>query len=260
VNAVFQVPGEALSDLPVPILITLFTSLVAGVIAMLLAIPTAFARLSRVTLIRSVATFYVETIRGTPLLLQLFVWGFGVSILLSYLFGLILVPPTYSLLNNVLTVLNSNNQTGNLFSLINGAVFVFATFGLGFNYGAYMSEVIRSGIESIDPGQIEASHTLGLSGFQTARLIILPQALRIMIPPLTNNFITLIQDSAFISILGVTELSLKVQGHVQSGSNALIRWEWFAIELAIYFVLCYSLALVSRWYEARSAHTLAGAH
>jgi His/Glu/Gln/Arg/opine family amino acid ABC transporter permease subunit len=250
---VSQVLTQALTALPGALLITVLGSLVAAVIAMLFAIPTAFARLSRFTLIRSMATFYVETIRGTPLLFQLFVWFYGVRVLLLYVFNFNIDVQVY----NLLTAVNSNN----LFPTDKGvASLVFATFGLGFNYGAYMSEVIRSGIESIDPGQIEASHTLGLSGFQTARLIILPQALRIMIPPLTNNFITLVQDSAFFQALGVTELSLAVQNNVQNGSNALIRWEWFAIELATYFVLCYSLALVSRWYEARSAHTLAGAH
>jgi His/Glu/Gln/Arg/opine family amino acid ABC transporter permease subunit len=253
VSSLTQVLSQALSELPGPILITILGSLFAGIIAMLFAIPTAFARLSRVTLIRSVATFYVETIRGTPLLLQLFVWFYGVHILLFDLFGLNVDTQVY----NLLTALSSNN----LYPRSTGvSSLVFAIFGLGFNYGAYLSEVIRSGIQSVDPGQIEAGHTLGLSGFQTARHIVLPQALRIMIPPLTNNFVTLIQDSAFIQILGVTDLSLRVQSEVESNASALVRWEWYVIELAIYFVLCYSLALASRRIEARTAHTLAGAH
>lgn len=236
-----------------PILLTIIGAVLAGILAMIFAIPTAFARLSRVTLIRSIATFYVETIRGTPLLLQLFVWFYAVRILLLYLFNL----DVDAAVLNVLTALNSNN----LFPRGTGVSnFVFAIFGLGFNYGAYMAEVIRGGIESVDHGQIEAAHTLGLSRFQTARHIILPQALRIVVPPLTNNYITLIQDTAFFYFLGIIELSQRTQQLAVSTSNNVLRWEWYVIELAVYFVICYSLSLVSRRFEARTAHTLAGAH
>jgi His/Glu/Gln/Arg/opine family amino acid ABC transporter permease subunit len=248
-----QVFVQAPSLLAAGVLVTAVGSILAAVIAMTIAIPTAFARLSRVTLIRSMATFYVETIRGTPLLLQLIVWYYGVRLLLVYLFNFNIDTQVY----NVLTALNSNS----LFPLDTGvSSLFFAIFGLGFNYGAYVAEVIRAGIESVDPGQIEASHTLGLSSLQTARLIVLPQAMRIMIPPLTNNFVTLIQDTAFFQILGVTDLSLRTQALVVNNANPAIRWEWYVIELAIYFVLCYSLALASRRFEARTAHTLAGAH
>lgn len=236
-----------------PILLTIIGAVLAGILAMIFAIPTAFARLSSVTLIRSIATFYVETVRGTPLLLQLIVWYYGARILLLYLFNLNVDTVAY----NVLTAFNSNS----LFPRGTGVSnLVFAIFGLAFNYGAYMAEIIRGGIESVDHGQIEAAHTLGLSRFQSARHIILPQSLRIVAPPLTNNYITLVQDTAFFQILGVVELSLRTQQLTLSTSNSVLRWEWYAIELAVYFAICYSLSLVSRHFEARTAHTLAGAH
>lgn len=236
-----------------PILLTLIGSVVAIILAMIFAIPTAFARLSKVTLIRSMATFYVETIRGTPLLLQLIVWYYGARILLLYLFNLNVDTAAYY----ILSALNSNS----LFPRDTGVSnLVFAIFGLAFNYGAYLAEVLRGGIESVDHGQIEAAHTLGLSRIQTARYVILPQALRIVVPPLTNNFITLIQDTAFFQILGVIELSLRTQQLTSATSNAVLRWEWYGIELAIYFVICYSLSRVSRRFETRTAHTLSGAH
>lgn len=245
--------GQAPSLLADAVIMTLVGSVVAAVLAMLIAIPVAFGRLSNVRLIRSIATFYVETIRGTPLLLQLLVWFFAVQILLTFLFNFNIDTATY----NLLTDLNSNSLLAGKPSL---APPVFAIFGLAFNYGAYLAEVIRGGIESVDHGQIEAAQMLGLSSFQIARYIVLPQALRIMIPPLTNNLITLVQDTSFFQVLGVVDLSLRVQQLTTAISNATIRWEWYAVELAIYFAICYSMALVSRRYEARMAHTLAGAH
>lgn len=233
-------------------LITLLGSLVSIVLAMILAVPTAFARISRNTLLRSISTFYVETIRGTPLLLQLFVWFYGARFLLLYLFNFNADTAVY----NLLTALNSNS----LFPNQGVSNIFFAIIGLSFNYGAYLSEVIRAGIEAVDPGQVEAAQVLGLSQLQIARYVTLPQALRIMIPPLTNNFITLIQDSSFWQVLGVFELSLTIFTQSQSISSSLIRWSLYGLELVIYFVICYSLAFASQRIEARLARGVVGAN
>ncbi len=235
-------------------LVTIIGSLVSIVLAMILAVPTAFARLSKNTLFRSVSTFYVETIRGTPLLLQLLVWFYGARLLLIFLFNLNVDTVVY----NLLTALNSNN----LFPGQGVSNIFFAIIGLSFNYGAYLSEVIRAGIEAVDRGQVEAAQALGLSQFQIARFVTLPQALRIMIPPLTNNFITLIQDSSFWLVLGVFELSNQIYTLVLaiSISNPVSRWGLFAMELVIYFVICYSLAFASQRIEARLAKGVTGAN
>lgn len=232
-------------------LITLFGSLVSIVLAMILAVPTAFGRLSKNVLARSVSTFYVETIRGTPLLLQLLAWFYGARLLLLYLFGFNADTVAYQLL----TSLNSNN----LFPSQGVSGLFFAVVGLAFNYGAYLSEVIRAGIEAVDHGQVEAAQALGLSPFQIARHVTLPQALRIMTPPLTNNLITLIQDSSFWQVLGVFELSLQTFSLTQATSNAVARWGMYGIELVIYFALCYSLAFASQRVESRLARGVAGA-
>lgn len=233
-------------------LITLLGSLVSIVLAMILAVPTAFARIAKNPLARSISTFYVETIRGTPLLLQLLVWFYGARFLLLYLFNFNADTAFY----NLLTTLNSNT----LFPSQGVSNIFFAVIGLAFNYGAYLSEVIRAGIEAVDHGQVEAAEVLGLSRFQIARYITLPQALRIMTPPLTNNFITCIQDSAFWQVLGVFELSLQTFTLSQAISNSLIRWGLYGMELVIYFIICYSLALVSQRVEARLARGVAGAN
>jgi His/Glu/Gln/Arg/opine family amino acid ABC transporter permease subunit len=233
-------------------LITLFGSIFSIVLAMILAVPTAFMRLSKNTLFRSVGTFYVETIRGTPLLLQLFVWFYGARLLLLYLFNFNADTSLYHLL----TALNSNS----LYPSQGISNIFFAVIGLSFNYGAYLSEVIRAGIEAVDHGQIEAAQALGLSEFQIARYVTLPQALRIMTPPLTNNFITAIQDSSFWQVLGVAELSYQTSSLSLAISNNAIRWGLYSMELAIYFVICYSLAFASSRIEARLARGVAGAN
>lgn len=225
-------------------LITAIGALVSMVLAMVFAIPAGLGRLSRVPAIRGVCTFYVEVIRGTPLLLQLLIWYFGVKIVLLTLFNLNIDTQVY----NLFTALNSNS----LFPTAGVSAIFFAVIGLSFNYGAYLAEVIRAGVLAVDSGQTEASLSLGLSRFQTMRYIVLPQALRIMIPPITNNFITLVQDTAFWQILGVYELSLVTQSIGQVTNNNVIRWEFYIVELAIYFVICYSLALFSRRLEARN--------
>jgi His/Glu/Gln/Arg/opine family amino acid ABC transporter permease subunit len=233
-------------------LITLLGSLVSIVLAMILAVPTAFARIAKNPLARSISTFYVETIRGTPLLLQLLVWFYGARFLLLYIFNFNADTAVY----NLLTTLNSNT----IFPSQGVSNIFFAVIGLAFNYGAYLSEVIRAGIEAVDHGQVEAAEVLGLSRFQIARYITLPQALRIMTPPLTNNFITCIQDSAFWQVLGVYELSLQTFTLSQAISNSLIRWGLYGMELVIYFIICYSLALASQRIEARLARGVAGAN
>ncbi|MGO8946554.1 MAG: amino acid ABC transporter permease [Ktedonobacterales bacterium] len=225
-------------------LVTIVGALISMVLAMIFAIPAGLGRLSRVPAIRGVCTFYIEVIRGTPLLLQLLIWFFGVRIVLLTLFNLNIDTEVY----NLLTRLNSNS----LFPQSGVSAIFFAVIGLSFNYGAYLAEVIRAGVLAVDSGQNEASLSLGLSRFQTMRFVVLPQALRIMIPPITNNFITLVQDTAFWQILAVYELSLTTQSIAQETNSNLIRWEFFTVELVIYFVICYSLALASRRLEMQN--------
>jgi His/Glu/Gln/Arg/opine family amino acid ABC transporter permease subunit len=232
-------------------LITVLGSAASIILSMVIAVPTAFARLSKNVLLRSVSSFYVETIRGTPLLLQLLVWYYGARLLLLYLFDF---NPNVALYH-LLTALNSNS----LMPTWDVSALFFAVVGLSFNYGAYLSEVVRAGIEAVDHGQVEAALALGLSQFQIARYITLPQALRIMIPPLTNNFITLVQDSSFWQVLGVYELSLFILTLTQAISSQFVRWGMYSLELALYFIICYSLAFASNHIEARLSKGVAGA-
>lgn len=249
-NTLVVIFPKLLSGVTVTIVIFVFSA----ILSMVIAIPVGLGRVSRFRVIRSLSTFYVETIRGTPLFLQLSVWFFGVQVVMVTLFGFNADQSLY----NLLTLLSSNS----LFPTTGVSGLFFGVIGLGVNYGAYMAEVIRAGVLAVDHGQTEAAHSLGLSRLQTTRFVILPQALRIMIPPLTNNFITLVQDTAIVStvVVGIYDLELVVQTAVQANSSPLIRWGLYAVELAIYFVICYSLALISRSAERRAQRTMAGAH
>ncbi len=231
---------SALPDIVQSTIFTVVCSMIAIIAAMVFAVPAGFGRLSHSPIIRSVSTFYVETVRGTPLLLQLVIWVFGIETLLVTLFNFNVEVALY----NLLTALNSNNLMP---KRVVTPIF-FAVLGLSFNYGAYLAEVIRAGILAVDHGQTEAAQTLGLSRFQVARLVVLPQALRLMIPPLTNNFITLVQDTSFFQVVGVFDLSLTIQGQVEATSSPWIRWEFYVTELLIYFAICYSISLVGRRY------------
>ncbi len=143
------------------------------VLALLLGLIVALMRLSGAALYRVIATVYVELFRGLPMLLVLFLVVYGVPIL----FGNI------ALLSNF---------------------FVQAVIGLSVITSAYMSETIRAGIQGVPEGQREAARSLGMSPFTTMLFVILPQAVRIVIPPITTQIISLVKDSSLVYVLGVT--------------------------------------------------------
>ncbi len=222
---------------------TLVISLVSMVLATIFGFVGALGRLSRFTVIRWIAISYVEVIRGTPILVQLLLWTYGVGYVLSNI-GF----DPYSLAFQVMTTLQNNSLVPDAF---NG--YFYGIIGLSFNYGAYLTEVFRSGIESIQKGQTEAALSLGLNSGQTMRRIVLPQAIRITIPPFTNYFITLIQDSALLSALSVIELEHQTFSLALPQTDANIKMFVFIFGALFYLALCYPLSLLARYLEARMA-------
>ncbi|HEY7122675.1 MAG TPA: amino acid ABC transporter permease [Ktedonobacterales bacterium] len=235
-------------------LITILIAAFSSVLAMVFAIPTGLMRLSTIPLLRWIANVYVESIRGTPLFLQLYAVFFGVRIFLITQFN-------YNLdvkIHELFTALNSNSLLQSFpFKVgdnpISPSTLVFGVVALSFNYGAYLSEVVRAGVQAVDRGQAEAADSLGLSWFQKTRFIILPQALRLMIPPFTNYFITLVQDTSLLSAITLVELSQAVQLSITGNSGPADRWIFYIIELILYFAICYSLAIAARRTERRFA-------
>jgi len=222
---------------------TLVISLVSMVLATIFGFVGALGRLSRFTVIRWIAISYVEVIRGTPILVQLLLWTYGVGYVLSNI-GF----DPYSLAFQVMTTLQNNSLVPDAF---NG--YFYGIIGLSFNYGAYLTEVFRTGIESIQKGQTEAALSLGLNSGQTMRRIVLPQAIRITIPPFTNYFITLIQDSALLSALSVIELEHQTFSLALPQTDANIKMFVFIFGALFYLALCYPLSLLARYLEARMA-------
>ena len=222
---------------------TIMISLVSMVLATIFGFIGALGRLSRFVIVRSIATVYVEVVRGTPILVQLLLWGFGVATLLSNA-GF----DPYSFAFQVLTPFQENSLVSPQFTFL-----FYGVIGLSFNYGAYLTEVFRTGIESINKGQTEAALSLGLDSRQTMRRIVLPQAIRITIPPFTNYFITLIQDSALLSVLGVIELEQTIGSFAYPQTNSNVKLFVFVFGALFYFIICYPLSLVARYLEARMA-------
>jgi polar amino acid transport system permease protein len=222
---------------------TIMISLVSMVLATIFGFIGALGRLSRFVIVRSLATVYVEVVRGTPILVQLLLWGFGVATLLSNA-GF----DPYSFAFQVLTPFQENSLVSPQFTFL-----FYGVIGLSFNYGAYLTEVFRTGIESINKGQTEAALSLGMNSSQTMRHIVLPQAIRITIPPFTNYFITLIQDSALLSVVGVIELEQTIGSFAYPQTDSNVKLFVFVFGALFYFIICYPLSLVARYLEARMA-------
>ena len=168
---------------------TLIISVLAQLLGVALGAMFAVMRLSKNPVTSSVAWFYIWLFRGTPLILQLILWYN-----LSAIFPTLSIPGVWSA--------NSNDLI---------TPFVAALLGLGINEGAYMAEIVRAGIASVDTGQTEAAQSLGMNQGLTLRRIVLPQAMRVIIPPTGNEFINMLKSSALVAAIQYTELLRTVQ-------------------------------------------------
>jgi len=183
---------------------TIPLALASFVLGLLIALGIALMRLSRIKLVSGIARVYISIIRGTPLLVQLFVIFYGLPSL-----G-IKIDPWPS------------------------AIIAFAL-----NVGGYAAEVIRAAILSVPKGQWEAGHTIGMSRAQTLRRIILPQAARVSVPPLSNTFISLVKDTSLASLILVTELFKQAQKIAAFTSEFMLLYMEAAV---IYWVICLVLS------------------
>lgn len=224
---------------------TIFLSVTSMILATIFGFISALGRLSRFAPFRWIAAVYVEVVRGTPILVQLFLWAFGIRAILEQA-GF----DPYTIGYNLLTVLQNNSIMPSPF--VFDAVF-YGIVGLSFNYGAYLTEVFRTGIETVHIGQTEAGLSLGLNSRQIMRHIVLPQAFRITIPPFANYFITLVQDSALLSTIGgAVELQqLVTTAATVSASNPNLQLFFYVFGSLMFLAICYPLALLARFLELR---------
>lgn len=201
--------------------ITVIISLVTVCLGTLIGLAMALLKLSKHKPLNWLANIYIEVLRGTPMLLQITI---GFLILQGFF-------PSKDLDVGVLTV--------SLSRLFPGMIV------LSLNSGAYVAEIIRGGITAVNYGQTEVAHSLGLRPAQTMRYVILPQALRNILPPLGNEFITLIKDSSLLATIGINELMGSAQIVV---SNSYIPLEPLIVAAAVYFVMTFITSrLVNLW-------------
>ena len=191
---------DIFSSLFIGMKFTIIVTLSAYVFAIMLGLLTALGQLSDNIIVKNIAMLYVQLIRGVPIIVQIFYWAF------------VLVPALVSLFNVVGEFLGARGILGPenfLMTLTNRDVnfMVRGIIALAVSYGAFSSEIFRAGIQSIEIGQIEAAKALGLSWFQQFRLIIFPQAIRRILPPLGNDFIAMLKESSLVSVLGVQEIT-----------------------------------------------------
>ncbi|WP_083652485.1 amino acid ABC transporter permease [Bacillus sp. MRMR6] len=195
------------------VLYTIPLTIISFIAGLILAVLTALARISHIKILQIVARVYVSIIRGTPLLVQLFIIFYGLPTV-----GVILGP------------------------------FTSAVIGFSLNVGAYASEVIRAAILSIPKGQWEAGYSIGMSYSQALRRIILPQAARVSIPPLSNTFISLVKDTSLASLVLVTEMFRRAQEIASRNYEFLLVYTEAAF---IYWVICFLLSIIQQMMEAR---------
>ena len=230
----------------VTVLLAFFTVIIGFVLALVLALmrmssirPFAFLgltadghlrdggflyHLSRFNPVSFLATAYVEIIRSTPVVVQVFIIYFGVF---SQLFDL----PNFK-----------------MFGFIAFDRFFPGVVALAMNSGAYLCEIIRSGIQSIDGGQTEAARSLGLTQGQNLRFIILPQAIKNILPAIGNEFVTIIKESAITYTIGVQDIMARVQA-IRSAS--FIIMEPLLVATGLYFCLCFPLSKLIAYIERR---------
>ena len=215
--------------------ITVFVTLVGFALATGFGLLLAVMGLSRSLVLRQIARFYVEIIRGIPILVLLFYIAFVGAPGFVIGWNFLMTPLIEAGLVDTLLVRDV--------SLLWRAI-----MALTIGYSAFISEVFRAGILSVDEGQIEAAKALGLTSWQRFRLIVLPQAIRTILPPLGNDFIAMIKDSSLVSVLGVADLTQ--MGKVYA-SGSFRFFETYSIVAYIYLLLTVGLSLALRALEKR---------
>ncbi len=208
---------------------TFLVAFLAITLACILAVMGALGRLSTNPIFNSIATSYVSLIRGTPLLVQVYMW--------------------YLALPQIGKALEGYGIPGIQRILTLPAV-PAGILALGVCYGAYMTETVRAGIQSIKIGQTEAAKALGMNARQTMKRVIFPQALRVIIPPVSNEFIAMIKDSSLVSLMGVWELSYRA---IKVGRRHFQSLEMLIMVAIIYWIMCMVLQFVQEKIEKHMA-------
>lgn len=194
--------------------VTIYIFFFAIILGFVIGLVVAMLRLAPLKILNWIAKVYVDAIRGTPFIVQLFFIYFGV---------------------NSLQIISLNNTTAGIITV-------------AINAGAYFAEIIRAGIQSIDKGQTEAARSIGFTSAQSMRYIVLPQAFRRMLPTITNQSIISLKDTSLLSIIGIADLTQ--QGQIQASATFEAFKIWLTVGV-VYFIIIYLLTLLANFIERR---------
>ena len=212
----FQLIADSLPLLLSGALITIEITALAVGIGFYIGLCVGVARLSSIRLLKYMAIVYADTIRGTPLLIQIFLIYFALPMLIGRQ-----IDP-----------------------------FAAAVVACSINSGAYVSEIFRAGIQAIDKGQMEAARSLGLSWWQAMRFVVLPQAFSKILPPLGNEFIAMLKDTSLVSVIGFEELTRRGQLIIAKTYGSFEIWSTVAL---IYLVMTVSISQLVAFLEKRNS-------
>jgi polar amino acid transport system permease protein len=211
---------------------TIVIAVLAQLVGIVLGVTFAIMRLSKNPVLSVTSSFYIWFFRGTPVLVQLLFWFNG-------------VPGVFKTLTIAIPFTHVTLYSTPMVSFM--TPFMAALLGLGLNEGAYMAEIVRAGILSVDEGQAEAAQALGMPASLTMRRIVLPQAMRVIIPPTGNEFISMLKTSSLASVVLYGEL-LRRAGDIYSRNLAVIE---LLVVASIWYLLLTSVASVGQYYLER---------
>jgi len=220
------------------VVVTLRITSTSFLFILLVGLIGGLGRISRNPLLHGLASLYVEIMRGIPLLVQLlFIW-----------FAL---PQVYRSVGAFISAtLPFAAGVGEWLTTLRLSPFAAAVIGLTNCYGAYMSEIFRAGITSISSGQMEAARSLGMSYFQAMRYVILPQAIRVILPPVGNEFVALLKDSSLVSVLAVSDLTRRGREYM---ARTFLSLETWALVALIYLVMTLLASRVVAIFEEKAS-------
>jgi polar amino acid transport system permease protein len=220
--------------------ITALAAITAYAFALLIGLITALMQLSNNIVVRNIVQLYVQIIRGVPIIVQILYWGFVIGPLLGISAK---VQALVAWLNQMNFEIEMNRATATDIDFM-----VRGMLALAFSYGAFSSEVFRAGLQSIERGQREAGVALGLSWLQSLRFIILPQAFRRILPPLGNDFISMVKETALLSALGVGEIT---QLGKKYSAASFLYFQTYNTVAFLYLSLTLLLSSAVRYMEQR---------
>ena len=212
------------------IVVTIVVTVSSYFLMLILGLFGGLGRMSKNKLVFGIATLYVEIVRGIPLLVQLIAWYFASPVIIQKIGVWLSFEP----------LINYRAEP-----------ILTAILAITVCYGAYMSEIVRAGIQSVPKGQMEAARSLGMSHVQAMRHIVLPQAFRVILPPMGNEFIALLKDSSLVSVVAVADLTRRGREFMSAHFNPIETWAMIAL---LYLIMTLVAARVVSFIEKKARY------